>query len=247
MSRNVAASRVKPAITEAQLLDIRRTVDAMAGSVGRSVKVHGVIVYLDKAPLKPTCKPAPVQGAPQATTKQSKLASMGAATSQSSAAMTSKQRRSWRRLEERIARRAAEREEQPERQPQPRGEDTGHAAAAMGHGTAPACSSSKPFRTAPPTTSKGPTAMSPVAHPARVKGKPAVLAGARGSHARGMTAWGRGGQGRKAPVHLPVRPPPAKQMPTSAESMRVDRRKLSDDYSDYSEQSYVPDDEMDDL
>ena len=95
-------------LTEHQLSAVRRAVLALSGSGARSVKLHGLVVYLDKEltlrEANPSTRSAP-RTAPQ---------SEGAARAQRpDEDLTSRQRRSRRRLEERIALREKERPPQP--------------------------------------------------------------------------------------------------------------------------------------
>jgi len=95
-------------LTEHQLSAVRRAVLALSGSGARSVKMHGLVVYLDKELTQPQVNPF-ARSAP-ATAQQP----AGAATTQRPQdGLTSRQRRSRRRLEERIALREKERPPQP--------------------------------------------------------------------------------------------------------------------------------------
>ena len=109
--RRPRAAEPRP-LTERQFAEVRRAVLELSGSGARSVKLHGLVVYLDKEltlrEANPSTRSAPTT-APQ---------SEGAARAQKpDEDLTSRQRRSRRRLEERIA------ERQKLRQPQPRGGD----------------------------------------------------------------------------------------------------------------------------
>ncbi len=98
--RRCLPSRAGP-LTESQLADIRRAVDCVRGSGARSVKVHGVIVYLDNQHRGPGQLPNPRSMTPA-------VGAEGAATTRRpDAELNSKQRRSRRRLDERIAANAA--------------------------------------------------------------------------------------------------------------------------------------------
>ena len=143
-----AAAGLRP-LTEHQLADVRRAVLSLSGSGARSVKVHGLVVYLDKELTQPqvnSCAspaPMPAQQLDGAARPQ-----------QPEGGLTSRQRRSRRRLEERIAQR------EQERQPQPKG---GGERAATDAATgrvqgAPAGLPPKPAGPAPNRSSKGPPA-----------------------------------------------------------------------------------------
>ena len=85
-------------LTEHQFAEVRRAVLELSGSGARSVKLHGLVVYLDKEltlrEANPSTRSAPTT-APQ---------SEGAARAQRpDEDVTSRQRRSRRRLEEPIA------------------------------------------------------------------------------------------------------------------------------------------------
>ena len=181
-----AAAGLRP-LTEHQLADVRRAVLSLSGSGTRSVKVHGLVVYLDKELTQPqvnSCAspaPMPAQQLDGAARPQ-----------RPEGGLTSRQRRSRRRLEERIAQRAEE------RQPQPHGGDERAAtiAATRRMQGAPAGSPPKPAGPAPSISSKGPPVQTRAVHPARAKGQPAQSAGRSGSSGDG--ARGRGGKGRQA-------------------------------------------------
>ena len=118
-------------LSEAQLVDVQRVVARLKGTGARSVKVHGLIVYLDKGPA---IKHGEAKKGAHLTT--------GAAMPQQLSEMNASQRRSRRRLETRIALNSAKVQERPL---QAQGEDAGLAAmrTAMGHmQTAPESSSS---------------------------------------------------------------------------------------------------------
>ena len=181
-----AAAGLRP-LTEHQLADVRRAVLALSGSGARSVKMHGLVVYLDKELTQPQVDPF-ARSAP-ATAQQP----AGAATTQRPQdGLTSRQRRSRRRLEERIALREKERQPQP-----PGGDERAATVAATGRVQgAPEGSPPKPAGPAPPTTSSGPLAQTRAVHPARANGRPAQSPGRSGSSGDG--ARGRGGKGRQA-------------------------------------------------
>mgnify|MGYP006956447955 CR=1 FL=1 len=150
-------------LTERQFAEVRRAVLELSGSGARSVKLHGLVVYLDKEltlrEANPLTRSAPTT-APQ---------SEGAARAQRpDEDLTSRQRRSRRRLEERISTRAEQ------RQPQPRGGDERAAiVAATGRVQgAPAGSLPKPASPAPTRSSKGPPVQTRAVHPARATGQP---------------------------------------------------------------------------
>ena len=171
-------------LTEHQLAEVRRAVCALSGSGARSVKMHGLVVYLDKELTQPQVNPF-ARSAP-ATAQQP----AGAATTQRPQdGLTSRQRRSRRRLEERIALREKERQPQP-----PGGDERAATLAATGRVQgAPEGLSPRPAGPAPSTSSDGPPVRTRVVHPARAAGQPA-LSGSSGSSGNG--AWGRGGKGR---------------------------------------------------
>ena len=219
-------------LTEHQLSAVRRAVLALSGSGARSVKMHGLVVYLDKEltlrESNPSTRSAPTM-APQ---------SEGAARAQRpDEDLTSRQRRSRRRLEERIA------ERQKLRQPQPRGGDEPAATfAAVGRVQgAPEGSPPMLAGSAPPTTSGGPPAPTRAVHPARAAGQPALFVfGSSGSCGDG--ARGRGGKGRQGRAGAA----PSTQLLPSARKQPMGRRGGSMGGSDYSEQELSPDDLIDD-
>ena len=222
-----AAAGLRP-LTEHQLADVRRAVLSLRGSGARSVKVHGMVVYLDKELTLPQVNSF-TSTAPMAAQQ-----SDGAARPQRPAGgLTSRQRRSRRRLEERIAQR------EQERQPQPKG---GGERAATDAATgrvqgAPAGLPPKPAGPAPNRSSKGPPAQARAVHPARVTGQPAQSAGRGGSSGDGDRArGGKGGQARAGAAPKAVWPlPSASRRPTGrwGESMGG---------NDYLEQELSPDD-----
>ena len=197
-SRRSSAARTKP-LTEAQLAEVRQLALSMSGAA-RSVKLHGVIVYLDKRSVQ---QPADLSRGDHAARAQ---ASDGAVQSQKrDDGLNARQRRSRRRLEERIATRAAERCDLHKRPPQSKEEGAPVAKAAtfaqaMRSGRPP----SNPSRPAPSTASKAPPAKTPARHPAHTAGQPAAgktpCGGSRGDGAgeRG----GQGGKGRMSPAGL---------------------------------------------
>ena len=226
-----AAAGLRP-LTEHQLADVRRAVLSLSGSGARSVKVHGLVVYLDKELTQPqvnSCAspaPMPAQQLDGAARPQ-----------RPEGGLTSRQRRSRRRLEERIAQRAEE------RQPQPNGGDERAATiAATGRMQgAPAGSPPKPAGPAPSISSKGPPVQTRAVHPARAKGQPAQSAGRSGSSGDGARA--RGGKGGQA--HADAASIGARQMP-SAGKQPVGRRRESSGCSDYMERELSPDELVDD-
>ena len=174
-------------LTEHQLAAVRRAVLALSGSGARSVKMHGLVVYLDKELTQPQVNPF-ARSAP-ATAQQPAGA---ARTQRPQDGLTSRQRRSRRRLEERIALREKERQPQP-----PGGDERAATVAATGRVQgAPEGSPPKPAGPAPSTTSSGPLAQTRAVHPARANGRPAQSPGRSGSSGDG--ARGRGGKGRQA-------------------------------------------------
>ena len=217
-------------LTEHQLAEVRRAVCALSGSGARSVKVHGLVVYLDKELTLSQANPF-TRSAPMPASQTD-----GAArTQRPDEELTSRQRRSRRRLEERIAQR------KQERQPQPRGGDERAATlAATGRVQgAPEGSSPRPAGPASSTTSDGPPARTRVVHPARAAGQPA-LSGSSGSSGNG--AWGRGGKGRQgragaAPMTRPL---------PSVGKQPIGRQGGSLGGSDYSEREMSPDELIDD-
>ena len=219
-------------LTEHQFAEVRRAVLELSGSGARSVKLHGLVVYLDKEltlrEANPLTRSAPTT-APQ---------SEGAARAQRpDEDLTSRQRRSRRRLEERISTRAEQ------RQPQPRGGDERAAiVAATGRVQgAPAGSLPKPASPAPTRSSKGPPVQTRAVHPARATGQPAQSAGPSGSGGDGdRVRGGKGGQARAEAA------PKATQLLPSASKQPMGRRGESMDGSDYSERELSPDDLNDD-
>ena len=217
-------------LTEHQLSAVRRAVLALSGSGARSVKMHGLVVYLDKELTQPQVNPF-ARSAP-ATAQQP----AGAATTQRPQdGLTSRQRRSRRRLEERIALREKERQPQP-----PGGDERAATVAATGRVQgAPEGSPPKPAGPAPPTTSSGPLAQTRAVHPARANGRPAQSPGRSGSSGDG--ARGRGGKGRQAhaeaePVTWPLpsrgKPPMGRRDGSSGQQLRgaeLDPDELIDD------------------
>ena len=205
-------------LTEHQLAEVRRAVCALSGSGARSVKMHGLVVYLDKELTQPQVNPF-ARSAP-ATAQQP----AGAATTQRPQdGLTSRQRRSRRRLEERIALREKERQPQP-----PGGDERAATVAATGRVQgAPEGSPPKPAGPAPPTTSSGPLAQTRAVHPARANGRPAQSPGRSGSSGDG--ARGRGVKGRQAhaeaePVTWPLpsrgKPPMGRRDGSSGQQLR---------------------------
>ena len=105
-SRRSSSTRAGP-LAEWQLADVRAAVDRVRGSGTLSVKVHGVIVFLDKKESVPCRLPTPPPMTPAAD-------SDGAATTRKpDELLSSRQRRSRRRLEARIALNAAANERAP--------------------------------------------------------------------------------------------------------------------------------------
>ena len=208
----------------------------MSGAA-RSVKLHGVIVYLDKKSVQ---QPADPSRGDHATRSQP---SDGAATSQKrDDGMNARQRRSRRRLEERISMRAADRCRQ-KRPPQSQGEGAPVAKAAtlaqaMRSGRPP----SNPSRPAPSTASKAPPAKTPARHPAHTAGQPAAGKTPCGG-SRGDGAGERGGQGGKGRMHDPAGM--AVDMSAFARFRVSDGS--SDGGSDYMGQSLLYEDEIDDM
>jgi hypothetical protein len=201
-SRRPPAAKSKP-LTEAQLAEVRRTALAMRGA-GRSVKQHGVIVFLDRTSSgsQLASKPAPM---PARDTQ----ASAGAATARPPAdGLNARQRRSRRRLEARIAQRAAD-AMQTERPPQPQGGDGGLAAmrAAMQRVQGAAASSSAPNPSCPAPRPPGVPASTYVSWAQKAAGRAAT------DHAGGR-ARGESGTGRPNAAAQP-KPARAKQ-PSSA-------------------------------
>ena len=85
----------------------RRAVLELSGSGARSVKLHGLVVYLDKELTLRKANPSTVSAPTKAPQSE------GAARAQRPVEdLTSRQRRSRRRLEERIAQRAEQRQPQ---------------------------------------------------------------------------------------------------------------------------------------
>ena len=217
-------------LTEHQLSAVRRAVLALSGSGARSVKMHGLVVYLDKELTQPQVNPL-TRSAPMPASQID-----GAArTQRPEQQLTSRQRRSRRRLEERIAGR------EKERPPQPRGGDERAATlAATGRVQgAPEGLSPRPAGPAPSTSSDGPPVRTRVVHPARAAGQPA-LSGSSGSSGNG--ARGRGGKGRQgragaAPMTRPL---------PSVGKQPIGRRGGSLGGSDYSEREMSPDELIDD-
>ena len=214
-------------LTEHQLSAVRRAVLALSGSGARSVKIYGLVVYLDKELTQPqvnSCAspaPMPAQQLDGAARPQ-----------RPEGGLTSRQRRSRRRLEERIAQR------EQERQPQPKG---GGERAATDAATgrvqgAPAGLPPTPAGPAPNRSSNGPPAQARAVHPARVTGQPAQSAGRGGSSGDGDRArGGKGGQARAGAAPKAVWPlPSASRRPTGRwdESMGG---------NDYLEQELSPD------
>ena len=102
-------------LTEQQLADVRRAVDKLSGSAARSVKCHGLVVYLDR---NAATAQIPKSGAQPST---------GTAKSRKpDEELNAKQRRARRRLEKHIAQRAAVRV--PEQHSPLQAEDVGLAA-----------------------------------------------------------------------------------------------------------------------
>ena len=87
-------------LTEHQLAEVRRAVLALSGSGGRSIKMHGMVVYLDKELPLQEANPL-AQSAP----KTAQQPDGAARTQRPDDGLTSRQCRSRRRLEERIAQR----------------------------------------------------------------------------------------------------------------------------------------------
>ena len=100
--RRPRAAAPRP-LTESQLMDVRRAVQSVRGAGARSVKVHGIVVYLDKE----LTLPKPNSQTRLAPSPAPESASSAAAMRLDDAPTTSKQRRSRRRLQQRIEQRAA--------------------------------------------------------------------------------------------------------------------------------------------
>ena len=117
---NAAKSQRRPRVatcaplTEQQLADVRRAVDKLSGSAARSVKCHGLVVYLDKSVAAAQIHKSGAQPPPGAV-KPRKL----------DEELNARKRRSRRRLDNRIALNAAKMQERP---PMPQGGETGLAA-----------------------------------------------------------------------------------------------------------------------
>ena len=211
----------------------------MAGSYGRSVKVHGVIVYLDKGSHRPTCKPHSTDGAAMTqpkTSKQSKPADE----------LNAKQRRSRRRLEKRIAQRDAVAVQERPPKPQAGGERLAATCAAMGRvRSTPA----NPFAEFLSSTS-------PVARksqPATAKAKPLPQPGpsthteqpAHAPRARGSSGGERGGNpARGEGDHAETWPMPAKSKQTAKGKHPVRRTSVHGSASK-AESTPAPDVDMD--
>ena len=165
-SRRSSAARKQP-LTEAQLAEVRQLALSMSGAA-RSVKLHGVIVYLDKRSVQ---QPAGPSRGDHATRAQP---SDGAATSQKrDDGLNARQRRSRRRLEDRISKRAADRCEQQKRPSQSQEEGAPVAkAATFAQATRSSRPPSNPSRPAPSAASKAPPATTPARHPAHTAGQP---------------------------------------------------------------------------
>lgn len=219
-------------LAEHQLAEVRRAVLALSGSGARSVKMNGLVVYLDKELTQPQVNPL-TRSAP---TPASQIDG-AARTQRPEEQLTSRQRRSRRRLEERIA------EREKERPPQPRGGDERAATlAATGRVQgAPGGSSPRPAGPAPTTTSNGPSVRTRVVHPARAAGQPALSTGSSGSCGDGARV--RGGQGKQGRAEAASTG--ARQMP-SAGKQPVSRRRESSGCSDYMERELSPDELVDD-
>jgi len=118
---NAAKSQRRPRVatcaplTEQQLADVRRAVDNLSGSAARSVKCHGLVVYLDKnvaaAQIHKFGAQLPPGGAAKSRKPDNEL--------------NARERRSRRRLDKRIALNAAKMQERP---PMPHGGEIGLAA-----------------------------------------------------------------------------------------------------------------------
>ena len=217
-------------LTEHQLAEVRRAVCALSGSGARSVKVHGLVVYLDKELTLSKANPL-TRSAPMPASQTD-----GAArTQRPDGQLTSRQRRSRRRLEERIAHR------EQQRQPQPRGGDERAATlAATGRVQgAPEGLLPRPAGPAPSTSSDGPPVRTRVVHPARAAGQPA-LSGSSGSSGNG--ARGRGGKGRQGRAEAA----PMTQLLPYARKQPMGRRGGSSGCGDYSERELSPDELVDD-
>ena len=232
--RSKVATRCKP-LTEAQLAEVRQLAIAMRGAA-RSVKLHGVVVYLDKmGEQQPAAKPAPPTPAGAQSTD-------GAATPRKpDDGLTARQRRSRRRLEERVARRAAE-QQRRERQPSPQGGDGSAAeAATAAQAERPGRPAPNPSCPAPTAASEGLPATSRAPHPARATRQPARGMTPRGgSRGGGAAAWGRSGRGGKGRAN--ISPPDRARWAPSTARQPMSRADSSEGYSDYSEQSLAPDD-----
>jgi len=189
-SRRSSSSRAGP-LTEWQLADVRSAVDRVRGSGALSVKVHGVIVFLDKKESVPCQLPTPPPMTPAAD-------SDGAATTRKpDELLTSRQRRSRRRLEARIALNAAANK----RVPHPRAEESEATTLPSSNPSCPAPAA--PKRALAPSTSTSARKAS-ACHPQRAERQPAapdpVHRGVWGmrSGSRGAPAWvtGAGWKGR---------------------------------------------------
>ena len=120
-TRRRSSTAATEPLTESQLADVRRAVDSVSGSGARSVKVHGIIVYLDMGQREPNVvgQPRPMMPAKEQPTPAAKPR-------RADDELNSSQRRSRRRLEKRIAERRQQ--SQGKAPAQAQGDDSGLAA-----------------------------------------------------------------------------------------------------------------------
>lgn len=197
------SSRHAGPLTETQLVDVRRAVDRVRGLGVRSIKVHGVLVFLETKERSSGKLPTPPSRAPTAGDGE------GAATTRTpDADLSSKQRRSRQRLEKHIAENAARAVQRP---PQPQaGREQAMTPGARLRAFASKALPSPPAPT-PATPSKSPqapaptTTRAPAGHPARAHGTPAASSSGPGGAPR-VAAVGKGGKGRASmPTHNVLR------------------------------------------
>ena len=234
--RSAAASRHKP-LTEAQVAEVRQLALSMRGAA-RSVKMHGVVVYLDKGESQSVASPRP-------TTPAGAQSADGAARPQKpDDGLTARKRRSRRRLEERIAQRDAGRERQERRSPPQGGDGPAAEAATEAQAERPGRPPPNSSRPAPTAACEGPPATTRAPHPARAKGQPARgKTPAGGSRGRGTAAVGRGGQGGRSREE--AWPRSARWTPAAGMRPMVGRDDSSVEYSDDSGPTRYPEDEID--
>ena len=184
------SSRHAGPLTETQLVDVRRAVDRVRGLGVRSIKVHGVLVFLETKERSSGKLPTPPSRAPTAGDGE------GAATTRTpDADLSSKQRRSRQRLEKHIAENAARAVQRP---PQPQaGREQAMTPGARLRAFASKALPSPPAPT-PATPSKSPqapaptTTRAPAGHPVRAHGTPAASSSGPGGAPR-VAAVGKGG------------------------------------------------------